>query len=492
MQRKFLKNLGFLLVLNLMIKPFWLLGIDRTVQNTVGAADYGFYFAVFNFSFLFNILLDLGITNFNNKNIAQNNHLLTKFLSKIIVIKILLFLLYIVFTIGGALLINYSREQIIILSFLAINQFLISFILYLRSNFGGLHLFVTDSIMSVLDRLLMIIICGVLLWGNVVGEFKIQYFVYAQTIAYGLTAFAGLTVLLRQTASPFLKLKWDWPFFLMILKQSFPYALLVLIMTFYNRIDSVMLERLLPEGETHSGIYASAYRLLDAANNIALLFSVLLLPIFAKMIKQKQSIEELSKLSFTLIIIPALILATGAYHYSSEIMELLYSRHADETIIDYTLRMEASSNVFRVLMCSFIAISSTYVFGTLMTANGSLRLLNIIALSGMILNITLNLTLIPMLQAYGSAISTFFTQFLVAGIQIYLVTKIFRFNINYSLISKLVIFVIGIILINRISLMLPYIWYINFLIMCVAGLLLSFITKLLSIRQILTIIKYGE
>ncbi len=494
MQRKFLKNLVFLLILNLLIKPFWLLGIDRTVQNTVGAGEYGFYFAVFNFSFLFNILLDLGITNFNNRNIAQNNHLLKKHMSKIIVLKALLFLLYIIFTFGGAFLINYSREQIILLSFLGFNQFLLSFILYLRSNFGGMHMFVTDSIMSVLDRTLMIIICAVLLWGNVVGDFKIQYFVYAQTFAYSLTALIGISVLLRKIRTRILRLDWNWPFFLMIIKKSFPFAVLVLLMAFYNRIDSVMLERLLSDsdGARYAGLYASAYRLLDASNMVALLFSVLLLPIFARMLKQKQSIEELAKLSFTLIIMPAIIVAVGAFHYSQEIMELLYTKHIDETTAEYAYRMESSSKVFSLLMFCFCAISSTYVFGTLMTANGNLKHLNIIATIGMVLNISLNLYLIPFLQAYGSAISSVITQFLVAGIQILIVKKIFKFKINYLLISKIAAFIIGIIFINRLSLELPFAWYINFLITIAAGVLLSFAIKLINIKNLVTIIKHEQ
>ncbi len=494
MQRKFLKNLVFLMILNLLIKPFWLLGIDRTVQNTVGAGEYGFYFAVFNFSFLFNILLDLGITNFNNRNIAQNNHLLKKHMSKIIVLKALLFLLYVVFTFGGALLINYSREQIILLAFLGFNQFLLSFILYLRSNFGGMHMFVTDSIMSVLDRCLMIIICGVLLWGNVVGEFKIQYFVYAQTVAYSLTVLTGISLLLRKIRSRILRLDWNLPFFLMIIKKSFPFAILVLLMAFYNRIDGVMLERLLSDsdGAFYAGLYASAYRLLDASNMVALLFSVLLLPIFARMLKQKQSVEELAKLSFTLIIMPAIIVVIGAFHYSQEIMELLYPQHIDETAVEYAYRMESSSKVFSLLMFCFCAIASTYVFGTLMTANGNLKHLNIIATTGMILNISLNLWLIPTLYAYGSAISSVLTQFLVAGFQILIVRKIFKFKINYLLISKIAAFIIGMVIINRLSLQLPFAWYINFVIMIGAGIVLSFATKLINIRNILEILKYEK
>src|SRR5207253_2207137 len=109
------------------------------------------------------------------------------------------------------------------------------------------------------------------------------------------------------------RLAWRWPFFLMILKQSYPYAILVLLMTFYNRIDFVMLERMLPNGAEQSGIYASAYRLLDATNMIAFLFAGLLLPIFARMIKLRQSVEEMVRLSFSLLIVPAIIIATVSF-----------------------------------------------------------------------------------------------------------------------------------------------------------------------------------
>ena len=93
MQKKFIKNLFFLLVLNLLIKPFYILGIDAEIINRVGAEKYGIYFSLFNFSFLFNIFLDFGINNFNTKNVAQNEHLLSKYFSKLFSLKLLLVLL---------------------------------------------------------------------------------------------------------------------------------------------------------------------------------------------------------------------------------------------------------------------------------------------------------------------------------------------------------------------------------------------------------------
>jgi O-antigen/teichoic acid export membrane protein len=245
MQKKFIINLLILLFLNLLIKPFWILGIDRSVQNMVGAADYGFYFAIFNFTFLFNILLDFGITNFNNRNIAQNHQLLNKHFSSILVLKMMLFAFYCVISLGAGLIIGYDASQMKMLGLLGFNQFLISFVLYLRSNVSGLHFFKTDSLLSVLDRALMIIICGVLLWGNVTSTpFRIEWFIYAQTVAYLLTALTAFLVVVRKAR--FSRLTWNRPFFFMIIKQSFPFAILVLLMAFYNRIDSVMLERILP------------------------------------------------------------------------------------------------------------------------------------------------------------------------------------------------------------------------------------------------------
>ena len=163
-QKKFVKNIAFLIVLNLLIKPFWPLGIEPAVQNAVGNASYGEYAILFNFSFLLNIILDFGVTQFNNKNIAQNNHLLTKHFSSLFSLKLALGVVYFVVTILLGWIMGYDLRYMKLLTILAVNQFLISMILYLRSSLLGLHLFKTDSFVSVADRIIMIFLClGLLL-----------------------------------------------------------------------------------------------------------------------------------------------------------------------------------------------------------------------------------------------------------------------------------------------------------------------------------------
>ncbi|MDY0343989.1 MAG: oligosaccharide flippase family protein [Lentimicrobium sp.] len=473
MQRKFLTNLGFLLLLNLLIKPIYIFGIDRTVQNVVGAEDFGFYFAVFNFSFIFNILLDFGITNFNNKNIAQNTHLLNKHFSSIIILKLILAIVYFIVIFGFGLVLGYRGHELWLLGLLGLNQFFASFILYLRSNISALFFFKTDSIISVLDRVLMILICSVLLWGNLTHQqFKIEWFVYAQTVSYVLTALIALVIVVKKAS--FRKLNWNLPFFLMIIKQSLPFALLVLLMAFYNRFDSVMLVKLLgdTEGREQSGIYAHAYRLLDASNNFAYLFSVLLLPIFARLIKENQKVEHLVKLSFSLLFVVSVTFAVSSWAFRVSIMQLMYWHLIQE-----------SAKVFGVLIFCFIAISTTYVFGTLLTANGNLKQLNIVAAGGMLLNIGLNLMLIPRMGALGSAWASLVTQSVMAILQIILAAVFFRFRFNPVYALRLFLFCSGVIVINFIMKQLPLHWIKSFLLTIAFSLSLATVLSLLDVRN---------
>jgi O-antigen/teichoic acid export membrane protein len=491
--RKFITNLLILLFLNLLVKPFWILGIDRTVQNTVGAENFGFYFAVFNLTFIFNIFLDLGLTNFNNKNIAQNHHLLNKHFSSLLILKFLLALVYCMITISAGLIIGYNSQQMMMLLVLCFNQFLISFILYLRSNISGLHFFKTDSVISVLDRVIMIIICGALLWGNIFHQpFRIEWFILAQTASYIITALVALFIVIKK--AQFNKLNWNRLFFFMIIKKSFPFAVLVLLMTFYNRIDSVMIERLLPgsQGDQQAGLYASAYRLLDASNMIAYLFAVILLPLFARMLKFKENIEHLTRLSFTLLFILSITVAMGSFFYRLEIMTLLYPQHINEALAAYNTRIGETSWIFGILMIGFIPISTTYVFGTLLTANGNLKYLNIVAFSGMVLNLILNFILIPKLQSTGSAYASLTTQMIMAFIQVFLVIWIFKFKINVKYLLMLLVFVIAVYLFNQLSLLFPIDWKISFVIMVLLSVITAALTKLLNIRSLISILKKEE
>lgn len=490
MQKKFLTNLALLIFLNLLIKPFWIFGIDRTVQNTVGLADYGFYFAVFNFSFLFYILLDIGITNFNNRNIAQHVHLLNKHFSSLLILKLLLLVVYVAVTFSVALVIGFNGRQLTLLGWVAFNQFLLSFILYLRSNISGMLMFITDSFISVLDRALMIAICAVLLWTNIAGGvFRIEWFVYSQTAAYLVTALVALIIVMRKAR--FIKLKWNWPFFLVILKKSLPFAILVMLMAIYNRVDSVFIERLLKgvEGKSQAGIYAQGFRLLDAVNQFAWLTAILLLPIYSRMIKMKQDVVKMVRLPFVLMMTSAIIVVTGSFFYRYDIIPWLYPRDPSTAETRYAMQIGESSRVFGILMFNFLGSVTMYVFSTLLTANGNLKQLNIIAFFGIVVNFALNIILVPKLKATGAAYASLSTQLFTAAAYMLMAQYFFKFKFDYRFFFTLLLFTGLVITFNLLSRTLSYPWQVNFVIMLIVSLVTAFLLRLINLREIIRLLK---
>ena len=480
MKRKFFTNLILLLAVNVLVKPFWLFGIDRTVQNATGD-EYGLYYSLFALSMTLNILLDMGITNYNNRNIARYSQLLPKHMGNILGIKLLLGIVYAIVCLLWAALVGYNKIQFHLLFFLIFNQFLLQMILYLRSNLSALHLFATDSLVSVLDRLFMILFCGILLFTNVTGGvFEIEWFVYTQTLSYVLAALIIFIIVLNKAGK--IRINFNPKFTLVFLKRTYPYAILILLMSFYNRFDTVLLERLLPynEGLRQVSLYAHGFRLLDATVMFGVLFAGMLLPIFSRMIKMKQPIGEMVSFAYSLIIFLSLTIAISSFFYRVEIMEWMQYDHVAE-----------SAPIFSILMFGFIPIATTYIFGTLLTANGSIKQLNIMAAFGMVLNIGLNLIFIPYFQAHGAAVISLFTQTFTAIAQVAIAVRIFKFKPKWSLISRIIAYSAFIIIVGYFSKMVqtPFLGY---LAMLIISTLIAFLIRLINLKAIFQLLTNRE
>jgi O-antigen/teichoic acid export membrane protein len=420
MKKHWIANLLLLLTVNILIKPLWIFGIDRNVQNIAGTEQYGIYFATFNFTVLLYILLDMGIANYNARTIALKPDLLPIYWGNMLFLKALLAIVYILACTLGAWWLQYSPFQTQLLVYLAANQILIAYISYFRSNFQGLHHFRTDTWLSVLDRVSAILLCGILLYVSTKDNpINVLQYARLQTISYFLTALVAYYSLKRIIAAELpqnnaAQLKktlaeyttWgitQLELLRQIVRQTLPFALMVLLMSIYTRIDAVLLAKLLPDGAHQAGIYASAYRLLDALTMIGSLAATQLLPLFTRLYKQPTQLKPILKLSSFLALGGSLAVAAICWHYQQPIMNTLYR---DAT--------PYYAQVFAWLMWSFVPISTTYIFGTLLTAKGNMRLINWIVLAGMLLNLSLNCWLIPTYKALGAAWATLGAQTLIA------------------------------------------------------------------------------
>ncbi len=478
-----LSNIFLLLTLNLLIKPFWLLGIDRNVQLAIGLESYGLYAALYNLSFWPLVLLDPGIHTYINTTVARHTHLLTKFNAGLLPFKLAISIAYFILGMLLGWIIGYRDAALHILSLILVNQVLISFVLYFRASLAGLHQFRTDSYLSVIDRAIAIIICGSLLMSFAGGHFRIEYYLYGQMIAYFLTVIVAAGLVFRETVV--FRMRWNPAFLRIILRKSLPFALLGILMTLYTRTDAIMIDRLLPESiaNLETGRYASAYRLLDAVNIIAYLFATILLPVYARLIERRQSPGSVSSAMARLLGVPAWILVLICFFFARPIMSLMYGAESDNYL----------ATLFGSLMITFLSFCIIYIYGSLLTANRSVSFLNWTSGLGFVANILLNLYFIPRYHAMGGVISTLITQFSVSLLQMYRAHTIFELKVPLRAWARAIMFgAISIALFFSGSVYLQWDWYYILGLVSVLSLIFAVALRMLTYGQIKVIFNSQE
>ena len=466
LQKQFSRNIILLLLINGLIKPLYLFGIDAQVQNEIGHESYGVYFALFNFCFLLQIVLDLGLQNYNTTYLSKNRKEAPNVFPYVFGTKLILSAIFFGLVYGAYLLLRYPAHYQVILFGVASFMILQSFYVYLRSHFSALGYFTTDAVLSGIDKLLMILILGYFLYLK--REINIHLFILGQLIALAL---ANLIAFFYLRTKFNLTLKFSLGKSKTLIQQSLGFALVFLLMSLYTRMDGVMLERLVDDSGRASGLYASGYRLLDAANILGYLFASLLLPMFANLLSENKAVNPLIKAAMSLMLPLISSIAFVGWFYSEEILSLIYRQVEHQNI-----------TAFKYLMASFWFMSIAYIFGSLITASAKLKVFNSIFVVGIIINWVLNLLWIPQSQAIGAAQATLITQAVVCLGQVLLAHKRFQLKIASSMFFKVVIIVIiTFILCYYLSRVSEMNWIIEVMIIAVFVILASFLSGVLRL-----------
>jgi O-antigen/teichoic acid export membrane protein len=140
-------------------------------------------------------------------------------------------------------------------------------------------------------------------------------------------------------------------------------------------------------------------------------------------------------------------------------------------------------------MLGFIAYATTYVYGTLITAAGRMRILNILAFGGVILNIVLNFILIPQYGAYGSAVATLVSQIIAATTQFISAKSIFKLRTNWRLIAGLILFSSSTVLLSYWMVSTDLSWIQQTVVVIIVGMGIAWASGLLPFKQLQLLIK---
>jgi O-antigen/teichoic acid export membrane protein len=310
------------------------------------------------------------------------------------------------------------------LALVAFNQVLASFSLMFRAVLQGRHRFVADSILSVLDRFVALILCSGFLYfyeNQFIAEQGITLFLIAQASGYFLAVILGIILVKRtDNAEP----PTDYTATLSLENETLKnwiqkvgwFVVMAFAMSVFTRVDALMIRQYsvnglttylkpISEGYYQAGIYAQSYRLLDAALIFSTLLSTQLLPMFTRKIANNENVKGILKIATLLVFSIGITASLVAIFGGNFILNFIYkSGYSNPAELAY------ATQIFGILMTSFLPMALIHVFGTFVTALGQMKWLAFMAIGCMVLNIVINFVLIPQLGALGAAWGCLATQ----------------------------------------------------------------------------------
>lgn len=407
---RFLKGLSWLIILNMLVKPVWLFFIDRQVQNIVGYEEYGKYFAILSLSYVLFFLSDVGISNMLNQRMA--NHLPVN-IYQLLRIKFFLLLTYFVVFCFIGWLTHIANWEILFLVIAV--QCLTSLLIFFRNIVTANQYFGADAWFSVIDKTLMILFCGVLIYTSLFNKISLPVFLRTQVVC---TAIAVIICFLFIVKKKFISINGSKRIE-SLFRQMLPFTLIILLMSVHYRLDGFLLERIHPNGAMEAGIYASAYRLLDASNMVGYLASSFLVAFVARNLKENEVLEEAILNTRHILMFCSLGAVSFVIVFASWLQQVLY--HSN---IAY------NASVMQLCIASFPAYCLVHVYGSVLTGAAKFKQFITILIFSVVLNIILNLILIPSKGALGCSIAALASQYVCGITTLVVSSKTLAISVN--------------------------------------------------------------
>jgi O-antigen/teichoic acid export membrane protein len=171
------------------------------------------------------------------------------------------------------------------------------------------------------------------------------------------------------------------------------------------RLDLLLLHHL--KGDAQTGLYTASTRLCEIGTSASAMLTAILLPVMAKLIGQNAShatIQDQSRRSMNLLATAGLLATSGLYFVGPVVLTLLFGQ-----------KYVGAISVLSIHCISIIAYFLWDWRNSLLIYQGQLRSVALLAGSGAVLNVWLNLWLIPSHGPTGAAAATVIA-YLIAGV----------------------------------------------------------------------------
>lgn len=388
------------------------------IARFLGATDIGSYVFAVSLATILSILIDFGLSPVLIRESSKNQDKANLYLNNIITVKIILAIITFIIAVITINLLNKGPMAEIMVYLAGLVMIFDSFTLSFWGIFRAWQNLKYEAISIAINQILIFTV-------GLIGVF-LQLPLYILVIALlagSIFNFIYSLTLLKTKLNFKIKLTWNKTVLKTLFIIALPFALAGIFTRVYNYIDQVLLSVLI--GDQSLGWYSVAYKMTYALQFIPAAFAAAIFPAMSHLYKNdKDRLQYIFEKSMYFLIIMAIPTAFGVYILAEPVILYLY-----------TTEYQASILTLQIFIFGIIGLFLNYPVGSLLNACDKQAINTANMGITMILNIILNIILIPQYQHLGAAIAALSSLSLLFILNLAWVPRIISYDYKY-LISK--------------------------------------------------------
>jgi len=368
------------------------------IARHFGPTVYGQWSFALSFVIIFSVLANFGFDALTIREIARDQSGAAQYIDNIFAMKLLLGSATFVLIVFVARLLNKGPEVIKLIYFLGIYMVINTFIVFFQSIFRASQKMQYETVCRGIQALSLLGFVSLLILTKS-SIIEISY-------AYVCAGIVGLLFSAIFTWRYFTRfsLKIDITVCTEILKKAWPFALSVIAITVYYRIDTVMLGVF--KDDQAVGYYGAAYTIiLLIIGGISFLMNAIF-PSLSILYKSSMAkFKDNVNLYFKMVLLLSVPLVTLVFCFSKTIVNVIYgNKFAEFTPL-----------ILQILVWSVLLLYTYAIYSVGLSASDKQKVYLKGVVSGAIFNVVANLLVIPKYTYYGAAVTTILTEILVGG-----------------------------------------------------------------------------
>ena len=396
--RRIAKNAGVLLishVISCLLGFFYVMYTARYLNKE----GFGVLCFALAFAQIFGVLIDLGLGPLIVREIARDKSLASKYLANIGAMKLILAVITFVLIASVINLLGYPKQTVWVVYLIALSVIFTALTRMFYSIFQAFEKMEYRSLGQILNGVLMLI--GIIY--AIRSGFSVIGFAFVYSAAAFIVLGYSLVILRWKFAGPIFAsganlLEIDRSFWKESIKEAWPMAAAAVGLIVYSKIDTVMLSLL--KGDAAVGLYSAAYRVSEVSLVIPAMFVTSVFPVLSRYHKDSRSlfISAYQK-SVKFLLYIALPMALTVTFLAEPIINLIFKQE-----------FLGSTIVLQILIWSAAFSYVGMVVGTvLITADKQMLRLKLFVIV-LVLDVVLNLIMIPKYSYVGASIATVVTR----------------------------------------------------------------------------------